>query len=327
MIEFFRRNLFINSLLILPYILIIRLDTFIHADKYIIEYEGYNVVLSLLYDTINHPFAQSIFSSCLLFFQAIYINRIAIKNRISRELTLFAGIIYIILLSLSPELAKMSPALIANTFILLMVSQLFKTYKNPKATINIFNSGFFASIAFIFNPIYLILFLFGLIGFTTLRSFKNIERLQYTSGFLVPIFLSFSLLYYFEYNIGVILSEFWNEFGLFSFKSLISIGLLTTLGIYLIIFLINFISYNKYTVKKSIQSQKKVDLLYWLALFSLFTVLFHVNPSLNNLLILAIPISILFSMNLSTMKNKLSTEFIHLFLLAIMVLNYINIQW
>lgn len=301
----------------LPYIIFVRVGAFIFPGRYFYEYEGDQFLLNQFYELFDQPFLQIFTGIILLFIQATYVNRISIKNRIDNEITLFPGIIFILLSSLSPALCQLSPIMLANTFILVMISQMFKTYRKPGAPINIFNAGFFASIATVLYPPYLLIILFGFAGFMILRSFKVLEQLQYIIGYGVFLYLLYSSYYYFQIELNFVKDTFTSALGLVKWEPLDNVGIIVTLGMYLMIFMLVFFSYNKYTIKKSIASQKKVDLLYWLMAFGMIITLFSANVGIYGLLIITCSLSILFAMTLSAMKSNLSTELVHLFFLAV----------
>ncbi|NNF35624.1 MAG: hypothetical protein HKN68_16070 [Saprospiraceae bacterium] len=199
---------------------------------------------------------------------------------------------------------------------------MFKTYKNQLGSIHIFNTGFFGCLAFLLNPGLLWAFIYGFIGLMILRSFKGVEKLQYLTGFLTPIFLSFSVLYYLQKDIGVLVSDFLDRFGFIDLTTDVSIEQYIFLAVLLLLFLTVFFSYNKYTIRKSIQAQKKIDLFYWLSFIALLTTAFTDGFSYSGLLLLCVVVSTLFAMNITWIKNKIYTEMIHLLLLAVIIYTF-----
>lgn len=322
MLELFRRNFFVNTLLLVPYAILLRIHTFIWPDRFLYEYTGNNVFLEWLYEYLSVPLVQSMVCTVLIVAQGIYINRIYLKNRIPNEYTLFPGAMYILLVSSSEYLIKLTPEILGLTFVIIMISQMFKTYKNQLGSIYIFNTGFFGCLAFLLNPGLIWILLYGFVGLMILRSFKGVEKLQYLTGFLTPIFLSVSLLYFFQKDIIFLASDFLEKFGFIDLSTDITIKQFIFLAILLFLFLVVFFNYNKYTIRKSIQAQKKIDLFYWLSLIALFATVFTDGFSYSGLLLLCVVISVLFAMNLTWMKNKMYTEMFHLILLAVIIYTF-----
>ncbi len=295
----------------IPYIIFIRIPVFIDPQKYFYDYQGSEPFLVNIYSLLSYPWLQNILCILLLFIQAILINLIINQNRISRYFTLFAGIIYILIIHLSPSLCTLSPLIIGITFFLIGLQQLFSTYKINKASLFIFNTGFFFAIATLFYKPFIVLLILGYVGLTILRSFRFRERAQYFAGFILPIYLYASVSYFIlgkDHSIG---TEALEAIGLLQFSSM-DLGAIITLSIVGILIFYVFLSYNTYRIKKAIDVQKKIDLVYWVMLISVLATIISDDVSLRELAIPAIAVSILFSMSFSRIKNKVLTELIHL---------------
>ena len=137
MLEFFRRNLFLNSLLLLPYTLLVRIESLMHADQpsYASELSPF---IAWFNDLIPSILTQNILACLLVFLQAVYINRIVVKHRMGSQITLWPGLVYILLCSIIPQCTYLSAVLIAYSFILAAFSDIFKIYKRPFAVNFIF---------------------------------------------------------------------------------------------------------------------------------------------------------------------------------------------
>jgi len=134
LLSIFRNNLFINSLLLLPYVILVRVHTLVHPVAYEVQ-QGDTFVVEFLFSSISSPIGQSISAILLVYLQAVFLNRLVIKHRLAPDYSLWPGLIYI-LLTLMPSFPGLSPHLLANTFILISLDQLFRTYKSPKVADN-----------------------------------------------------------------------------------------------------------------------------------------------------------------------------------------------
>ncbi len=322
MLELFRKNIFLNMILLLPYIILVRLGTLIFPSKYYYVYEEGNLFLIYVYSIIDTPILQSITAILLIYLQALYINRISINNKLALDVSYFAGIIYVLLISLTPDVSVLSSILIANTFVLFAISNLFKTYKNLSAKIQIFNVGFFLSVAAYLHKPYLFLFVFAFIGLLILRSFKWHEKLQYFSGYLVFIFLVSGVYYFLMENVWHSFSMSFLQFGWIIMEGItISGGICLAVYFFLLTFII--FNYNSYIGKKNIQIQKMIDLLYWFLLASLPIALFAGEINIVEIKVLAIGISMLFAITLAANKNVLINEFIHIIFLGVITYTHL----
>lgn len=103
LISVFKRNLFVNSLLLLPLTALVRVFSLIFHEKLKqIKKVGYYMNLSLIF-YLENSLLYSFISIFIVFFTAVLINRLVIKNRIANEITLLPGLFFILMVSLSPK--------------------------------------------------------------------------------------------------------------------------------------------------------------------------------------------------------------------------------
>lgn len=95
MIELFRKNLAINSLLLLPYAILLRIHSLLYPVSTVDI--GSNGIQESILTFFSGPLSQNIAATLLVFLQAVFINRLAIVNRLSSEITLLPGLVYIII--------------------------------------------------------------------------------------------------------------------------------------------------------------------------------------------------------------------------------------
>jgi len=191
----------------------------------------------------------------------------------------------------------LSPALLANTFFILALWELFETYRKNDVAGHIVNVGFWIGIASLFYFSELVFLLLAFIGISVLRAFRLKEFLMLLLGFLVPYIMSGV---YFLWNDQ--LAVFWQTHVLESFsffdinivsglKSYINLGIMALIG------LIIFFSFNSYYAKKNIQAQKNITVLYWGLFFALISIVFQSNIQFYHFLIFMVPAGILLSFN------------------------------
>ena len=200
-------------------------------------------------------------------------------------------------------------------FFLIAIVNLFKTYRVARVSGAIFNCAFFIVIASLFYLPMLLFLLPCFIALFMLRSFRVIERMQYILGALAAIYLAFSLYFYFGLEQSFYVEYFTKNLKFptvegFKLSDMLPFGLVV---ISLIVVIVNYYSLRK---KKSIQSQRKIDILYWFLLFSPLMLLFWYRLDYYGLLLTSVPLSILIGMILFRMKNQLIAELIHFLALA-----------
>lgn len=322
MLTLFRTNQSLANIFLLPYVVLLHLHLFIFPGTNPTVYE-HGLLSSWVAKWLQDiPFWANITTILLLFVQAIMINSLVIKNRLSREISLFPGLFYVLLASFIPEFLQINPPLLANTFFILSLSSLLAVYKKPVAASLILNTGIWIGIASLFYFPYIILGILGLIGLNILRAFKLRERLMLLSGVFIPFFL-FGVYFFWTDQ----LSSFMEQQFFFRLKwhplieGFHGIDYIK-LGIFGLILLVTFLSYGQYTQKQNIQVQKKINILYWATVLFFGSLAFTAYTGLMNLLYLTIPLSMLLSLNFIYMKKR-SAETIHIILLAsILYLQY-----
>lgn len=306
-------------MLLLPYIILVRLATFIFPQAYRTQ-EGANEIVTAIFSIIDHPLLQSIVAVLVIFIQAILINHLFIKHRLSREITLLPGLIYVVFVTIVMDFTVLSPILIANTFIILALLNLLKTYKLPNASAFIFNSGFYIGVATLLYTPYIFMVLFGVIILLILRSFKLFEKLQYFIGFFIPYLFLLTYRYLIDAkleDISILQKVF---FRLPYFESTFLIVNYISIGFVLLCVLICLFNYGNLTGKKIIQIQKKVDIFYWVLLYSLVSFLIFSTDGSFHLLTLSIPLAILCGILVSDSKSRITHELLHFLLLGLIFL-------
>jgi hypothetical protein len=313
-VSIFKNNLFINSLLLLPYVIILRIKSLLDPVGYIAG-EGDTIMVRELFDWISSPFAQSMIAVLVVYLQAVYINRLVIKNALVQQNTLIPGLIYIVLTSLFPECTVLSPMLIANSLILVIIGQAFKIYKSPRVADNVFNIGFWTGISALFVPNFIYLLLIGVLSIFILKSAKGKELFQLFSGAFTVFVLYFGIMYLIDYPIldQVYLVDASPKLSIISIKGLELYKFLSFVGMtFFAVF-----HYNTYALKKSIQAKKKIDILFWILFSSAVLIFLFQEITAFNALLVCIPLSIFYTMNLIRLKSPLLQELVHVIFLAV----------
>jgi hypothetical protein len=251
----------------------------------------------------------------LVFVHAVLINVMIANFRMANEVTLFPGVCYILLVSSIPEFLYLSPLLLANTFFIIALFELFGSYRQKSIVGNIFNVGFWLGVASLFYFSEFIFLLFAFLSSSILRKFHFKEALITTVGLIVPYIL---ISVYFFWNDQLLWfweSQFVNNFGFLDFDIKYSIETYSKLGLFAILFMIIFISSGNYMAKKNLQIQKNISILYWALFFGFLSVFLQASIGLEHLLIFVVPLSIFLSFNLLNLRRSFA-EALHLIILV-----------
>lgn len=252
-------------------------------------------------------------SIILIFIQAVLVNNLIIRHKLSRALSTIPAAFLILYSAWVIEEQVFHSVLIANFFFLLSLNSIFKIYKRHLPIATIFNAGFWLAIATLFYHSYLVYFIVLLIGLYSMRNISLRESLQLLFGLLAPLgFLAVGAFYFGE--IGTFGNSLMDNFNLPQIKALSLKNSLKPALTPLLIFVAIFFS-NEIKKKKKFDAIKKIELVYWLLLMSIFSI-FLANPlQMEHLMMVSIPLTISLGLVLETKSKSVVKEFI--FLLAI----------
>ena len=323
MIQFFRQNNFFTTLMLIPYTFLVRMACFYLAQAPIQMKTG-GVLYSIFEQSFSErPILSNIVINLVIAITAILVNRIVIKHRLSRYQTLIPGLIYIILVSWLEVFMAFSAIHIANFFLMVGYLSIFKFAKKTSYSIVVFDGSFYFALAALFYTPYIIFLVPAILGFINLDTFKFRDFLNAIIGVAVPFFIIMGLLYFFngEYNIfdGYAINR--NIFSWFTELSFID---LIPLIIYASLILMAILSYPSLVKKTNLQVQKKINILYWFLLASFSCIFFINEKNATNLVILALPLSIIIGMLAERSKAIFVEEFIQIVVVGAIIYLHFN---
>ncbi|HXS35104.1 MAG TPA: hypothetical protein VN721_00275, partial [Flavipsychrobacter sp.] len=143
-------------------------------------------------------FSYTMFTVIMLFGQALYLNRIAIRHKLYGKPTYIPAFVYLLLTSIYPSFDYFSVALLINWCLLASVDILlrFSQTVNPRKII--FNAAYLLGLAFLlqFSAIgYLLLLLICMI---ILRPFNLGEWVVSILGYITPIYFFLAIVFLFD---------------------------------------------------------------------------------------------------------------------------------
>lgn len=320
MLEIFRNNNFVFTLLLIPYAALIRMLAIYFGTDLVFD-SGGTWTRWFFGDQIEQSGLLQIAAVFLVFLQAAMINRIVIRNRMTNEMTLFPGVFYILIVSFFPSYVGLSSFLLANTFILILLDQLFVTHKKVKTAERIFSVGFWFSCAVLTESSYFLLLPFLILGLSMLRTVRLINWTQLLIGIMTPLVMSIMIAIIIGEDPRMIGHDLIADLGVYNFtfqKDWQHYGQVVFFGLWMTI---SLLQYNAFTLKKNIHAQKKIDLCFWLLLFAFFCIFFSTEISVDDWLVISIPLSVMIAMTFIRIRAKLTTELLH-FVLIICLLAF-----
>ncbi len=314
MLTFFRTNQQFLNVLLLFYLAILRASTFMHTSNFVPREQG--LLTGWVYSYFP-PLSMSgaILAFFLVFFQATAINQIIARYRVATDISLLPGVFYCLFTSLMPDFLPLSSILLANTFLILAVYNLFDTYKNNHVAGNIFDAGLWLGVASLFHFSYIFLVVWGVISLGILRGIRFKEFFMFLIGLFVPIFMVG--VYCFWVDKMLIFGQHFNKnIGLMSFVPYKSSMIFVKIGLTSVLILLTIVASSQFFSRRNMTAQKYISMLYWLMLFCGLTTLTQHNIELGQLLILSVPLGILLSMTFQRIAPAMA-EALHMLLLMV----------
>ena len=193
---------------------------------------------------INFFFGESIIASViittvLVFLQALILNTVLQRNNSLTSNTYLPGILYVLIMSVNVNFLFLSPALFANTFLLLAVDKILTHLKYRGTEENILSSGFLLGLSGLSYTPYFMLLIFAIIIYMIYSSTLVRRYFLMTYGFIFS-FLIFWV-YYLAFQQGsVFLSEYFSQlWHINSVEAGIGNNMLLTMGLPMLLALLS----------------------------------------------------------------------------------------
>lgn len=322
MLSLFRTNQLLYSVFLILYAAVLHVSLIFSNDGWTPSAPG--LLSGWVYDLMGgyEGWGAAIAALLILVAQAAGINAISLEYRLGEVSNLFPGLFFVLLCSALPGMMHLSPALMANGFILIALNELFTVYKKPGAAASIFNVGFWTAVASLFSPAYIIFLLLGFSGLNLLRGLNFRERLMMLAGAMVPYFLMGVYLFWNGILEQGIEQQFQKGFGWFDFKASDTFAVWAAAAVFGLAILLALINYAGLVYRKTIQVQKYISLLYWMLLIGACTAPVHAGVQIDQWLSVAIPAGVLLGFIFTKLPNRWA-ESLHLMLFAaILILQY-----
>ena len=318
MLRLVRTNQPLAVVFLLLYAFVLRSYQFMYPIEW--TPTGHHFITDWIYGMIQpNSYSMSIVALVLVFVQAILVNYLVTSYKMTRETTFYPALIYILLASAIPEFLYLSPVLMANTFLLIVIGQLFKWYKQREAAAHIFNVGFWIAIGSMFYFSFNVYYILGIVALTSMRAFRANEWLILTIGLLVPYFLV-GVYQFWIGNLDVFLGEYvFGNFAFFDWNYLNTSYIYFKIGLFVLLILFVVMRSQGYFFKTSIQAQKNITVLLWSIFISLLGLIFQKDVTVEIFLLLSLPLSFFIALNLLDFSKEWMREALHLGILMLVL--------
>lgn len=260
-----------------------------------------------------------ILTSLLISGQAIYLNYIVSSNKLFKSNSFLVALFYVLLNGAGLVLFSLNLILIVNTFVLLLLHQLFKLYNLQQASTTLFNLGFFVGIATVlYNPLIVLLPL-TIFGIAYVRTPKGKDFLILLTGLLVPFIYWLTYLYLTNQLITIIdnyVLFHTNKVDKVTITNYYFLSFVSFLSILAILHLILSIGRNV------VKTRKLLMMVLLLLGVCLVTYLFKTQDARITYLILTVPVAIVLANFFTSVKKRILGELIFILLIVTILLDY-----
>jgi len=245
----------------------------------------------------------SLLAFIILLLEALYLNHVLIKHDLVAKNTLFTAFVYIILMSQSPQVLTLNPALCAAFFVIPALDLILGTYGDADPTRSVFNAALLLGVASLFHFAFVFLVLVLLLSFMVFGTFSLRIFLVSLAG-LLTVYLYLFVYYFLIDNTGgqaeIYLNWFVSipklnlDFPFFQYAVWVMQDLL---------FLAAFFAILNHMGEWNISVRKIMLLIIYYALIALFSFVYILDDIQTGGLVTAIPFTIFIAAFLSTRKR------------------------
>jgi hypothetical protein len=322
-LEFFKKNHLLNSLLLLPYAIVIRIVAIIFPGSRIPGEIFGTWGTDFIQKTHYWGFGEFLLATFLVFIQAAIINRLFIRQSMLGEINLLPGLSYILLTALHPSFIGISSVLLANTTLLFALVYLFDVLKKEKQEETRFMAGWWLAVSGLLYTPYILLILFGMIAMSMLKTLKLKDIFQYLTGYLSPFFIGWLIHIILTDQTDMSIFRAFNNFGIPRFRNGHGTPDIIAASILGLLLLCSLLGYSQLIARKNIHAQKKIDTLYALIFFCFPMALLCNTIGAPFLMVLLIPFSLFLALFLRLVRHPAVAESIHFILFVAALLTQV----
>lgn len=195
----------VNLFLLFAYTFFMRIAIFIHPpERLSFEFlEPYSKFLISIPIGDSFSVAGNVFiAAILIFIQAIIFNRVVNNHALLTKPSFLPALLYITGASLFEPFLILSPVLICNFLLILIMDKLLKIGKAPNTIMIMFDVGMFIALGTLIYFPFVVMMLLIWLSLMLYRSFNWREWVSGLVGFLIIMFF-LAVFYYWNNNIGM----------------------------------------------------------------------------------------------------------------------------
>jgi len=315
-----------NSPVILIFFLLISVfiwyPSFSSPDLILFSFDEVKMPLyELIYKWLaEEQFLRVFIPFLLILIQAVFILKINREFIIIQKQNYLPILIFVLITSSFIALQRINPVVFANLFLVLMLEQLFASYRKRYVLNRLFLAGLFVGIATLFYSFSIVYLVIIWIGLFLLRSLDLREWFVPILGVIFPFLFLFAT-YYIHGDLSItglidtIKSNIFNDINITHYH-------ISYILFYSIIFL--FVLFGSFSIIKrfpgrKIYVRKFFEILWWMFVAPTLMLILVNQVYAEILYFIAVPTTFLISDYVNSIKNRFMGNFLFLLLLASLV--------
>ncbi|MEM7102286.1 MAG: hypothetical protein AAF502_04070 [Bacteroidota bacterium] len=316
MLQLFRTNSPLAAILVALYAVLLNLQAFLFPQVW--EGSSSGLFSQLILDFIPEKTVwDTIAALAFIVIQALLVNALVNRFKITRNVTYFPAVFYVFAVSVIKDAVVLSPILMALTFYIIALFELFSIYKSRSSMGSIFNVGFWLAIGSLFYLSIGVYLLLGIMGIAMLIQLRFREIIVLVIGFLTPYLLLCTYFFWVDS-----LNSFWTtqilpNYGFLDFDIQNNWRVWVKVIFSGFIIMLSFVNIQGLLSKTKIQIQKYIWLLFWSIPVAALSIFMQAGVQTEHLIIICVPISVFLCLHFLNIRNKPISEFLHLFLLML----------
>lgn len=322
MIKFFRQSYAIQYVVIALLAIALWIPAFVSGKITMGLGEPVTPLFNVVDRLLGHSsILQHGFAFLLLVLETLIFNTILVKNQIVGKVSTMGAFVFVLFMSMTQTQTNFFPFALSVVFILLMIKNLFDSYLQQNAEMNLLKAGLSLALASMcyFPSIILIIWIIIVLP----NAKKGSLRLQFipSFGFFFVYFLYFVAVFLFG-DFQSLLTGYGKYFSTlqfsvegFNIKNIILLSVLIVATVFL------FFGGSNSNFEKTVAVRTKISMTFIMAFFALLLLFFGGNILMNGLIFIVL--SILVSYVFSYLGNTGWTNlFLTLFLLLVFANQY-----
>lgn len=324
MLQLFRNYQLPTVLLVLGYLLLLSLNTWLYPHDLLATVDDLPSSLGRwLMQWLSHPTINRIAFVVLVFFQALAANALVNYFKLAKQSTFIPAIGVILMYFVGGQLDVCSPVVLANCFLVWALQQLWMSGEKRVSLGVIFNIGFATAMAALCYHGYSVLFLWMILAWMLVRAFDPQEFILLLGGYGVPFFLM-GTYHFLNDDLGV----WWQQEVVQHYIRLVAHysqdpTWFLSVGLMAFVLLLGLFQWGAIQFKTNAREKKAQQSVLLLAVILCFSFLLQAELYTYHFLVFAVPLGILFSLSVQAFQSRAWAELLHLLLL----LSVIGLQY